>query len=489
VAKRSSDVYTEWRGGTCRVKWWTGELHASGRKKFASKGGFLDEDEAFKHGQDQMYELRHGEKIAGADGTVLMTDWLDTWFASLDLKHLSLRNYRWAINSHIRPYFEAKMVKDVTLIDVRAFKRQLTSSLKADNSRRNVMLVLSMVMDDAVAAGLRKSSPVERTRRRGQFKKKPRERKRDLPIAVIDQVARNAYTVFGYSGYVFMWTMAFTGMRPGELYGLTREYCYPSWPKSDPRPDEDERERYEEDVERYGVGDGLLPAIRVERQVQYEDSVLGFYPPKYDSHRTLVIPSFLAVMLERLQASHDGEFVFPAIQGDCLGRIAVDRDYWRPTVDGSPAKSGVGGYRSRPEIRPVPELAGKRMYLLRHAHKALLDELGQARYVVESRMGHEMQGVEGTYSSLTVPLERGLVGALQGHWEAFRGTLDGEAAVEIVPQAPAATVSALVRDAVRRGVTGQAAVLAEVRGVRPDARADTVGQTLRRELKRQSVGA
>ena len=44
MARRARDVYTEWRGGTCRVKWWTGEYHDDGRKRFESKGGFTDDD-------------------------------------------------------------------------------------------------------------------------------------------------------------------------------------------------------------------------------------------------------------------------------------------------------------------------------------------------------------------------------------------------------------------------------------------------------------
>ncbi|MFD9070600.1 tyrosine-type recombinase/integrase [Streptomyces lasiicapitis] len=425
MARRAQDVYVEWRGSTCRVKWWTGEYHPNGRKRFESEGGFTDEEDAFRYGEDKRYEARHGEHVSNRDGSTLMDDWLDDWLASLDLAHLSIRNYRWAINSHIRPHFEKKAVKEVDILAVRAFKRHLNRALGEDNSRRNVMMVLGMVMDDAVEAGLRKTSPVERKRRRGRYKKKPRERKKDMPLEVIDRLARNAESVFGYSGYVFMWTMAFTGMRPGELFGLTREFCYPSWPGSDLRLNEDEVERYDEDLERYGQGEALLPAIRVERQVQYEDSELRFFPPKYESHRTLVIPSFLAEMLDKLLANHDSDWVFPGIEGGCLARLAFDREYWRPIADGLPERSGPHVLKPRPEIPAVPSMKGKRLYLVRHAHKALLDELKQPRYVVETRMGHEMQGVEGTYSSLTVPLERALVAALQQHWEDIRATLRG----------------------------------------------------------------
>jgi ribosomal protein S12 methylthiotransferase accessory factor YcaO len=34
-------------------------------------------------------------------------------------------------------------------------------------------------------------------------------------------------------------------------------------------------------------------------------------------------------------------------------------------------------------------------------------------------MGHEVPGVEGTYSSVTVAMERAIMEALQGRWETF----------------------------------------------------------------------
>ncbi|MFI9046918.1 hypothetical protein [Streptomyces sp. NPDC053427] len=141
-----------------------------------------------------------------------------------------------------------------------------------------------------------------------------------MESAAVEQLARNAEAVFGFSGYAFMWTMAMTGMRPGELYGLTRGYCYPNWPGIDPRADPDEEERYEEDAERYGKGEGLMPAIRVERQVQHVEGELQFLPPQYDSYRTLVVLVFLAEMLDKLLASHESDWVFPAVKGGVWGR-------------------------------------------------------------------------------------------------------------------------------------------------------------------------
>lgn len=423
MARRARDVYTEWRGSTCRVKWWTGEYHDDGRKRFESKGGFTDEDEAYNYGLDKTSEIRHGDAISNRDGATRMSDWLDEWLAAMDHAPLTERGYRSVIENHIRPYFKKRniAVKDIDVLAWRAFRKHVNHSVGAGTAK-NVMMVLGMVLDDAVPR-LIKASPVERTRRRGKFTKKPRERKKDVRPEIVEQLACNARTFFGQTGYVFIWTMAMTGMRPAELYGLTREYCYPNWPASDPREDPDEEERYEEDMERYGKGGDLMPAIRVQRQVQYEDSELRFFPPKYESCRTLVVPPFLAGQLEQLLASHDGKWVFPAIQGGSLGAVNFDYKYWRPIADGADAREGERVRKPRPALPEVATFKGKRLYLLRHAHKAWLDEDGHSKFAVESRMGHEVPGVEGIYSSVTVPMEGAIMKTLQERWDGLQERL------------------------------------------------------------------
>ena len=423
MARRARDVYVEWRGGTCRVKWWSGDYHDDGRKRFESKGGFEDEDEAYDYGLDKMAEIRQGTAVSNRDGATLMTDWIDDWFAATDHAYTTHKSYKAIINKHIRPYFRGKTVGEIDVIAYRAFRKHIQAKLQSPGSSKNVMTVLGMILDDAVPR-LIKVSPVERQRQRGRYvKKTKRERKRDMDIAAVDQLARNAEVVFGYPGYVMIWTMAMTGMRPGELFGLTREYCYPNWPATDPRPDPDEEERYKEDMLRYGKGEGLMPAIRVQQQVQQVKGTVAEVPPKYYSYRTLVVPQFLADMLEKLLASHDNKWVFPAIAGGCLGSAAFSVDYWPYISRGADERVKSPGSRNpRPAIPAVPDFAGKRVYLIRHGHKAWLDEDGHSRFAVESRMGHEVPGVEGTYSSVTVAMERAIMKALQDRWEEFRAS-------------------------------------------------------------------
>ncbi|NUQ95195.1 MAG: integrase [Streptomyces sp.] len=422
MARRARDVYVEWRGGTCRVKWWSGEYHDDGRKRFESRGGFTDEDEAYNHGLDKMAEIRQGTHVKNRDGATSMTDWIDEWLETLDHAHLTERGYKSIIENHIRPYFKKRntAVSEVDVLAYRAFRKYAKGALPG--SWQNAMMVLGMILDDAVPR-LLKASPVERKRRRGKFTPKQKERKKDMREDAVEQLACNARSFFGEAGYAFMWTMAMTGMRPAELYGLTREYCYPNWPGTDPRTDPEEEERYEEDLERYGKGGERMPALRVERQVQYENSELRFHPPKYGSYRSLVVPPFLADMLEGLLDSHDSEWVFPAILGGSLGAVNFDYRYWRPIADGADERVAKHARWNRPALPAVPSFAGKRLYLVRHGHKAWLDEDGHSRYAVETRMGHEVQGVEGTYSSMTVPMERAIMKSLQERWDGLQGRL------------------------------------------------------------------
>ncbi|WP_326739085.1 tyrosine-type recombinase/integrase [Streptomyces sp. NBC_01022] len=410
-------IYVEWRGGTCRVKWWTGDFHENGRKRHESKGGFTDETEAFNHGRDKMYEIRHGTHVSNRDGATRMSDWLDDWLNSLDHAHLTEKGYRSKVETHIRPYFRRMTVADVDVIAYRAFRKHINSVVGAGTAK-NVMMVLGMILDDA-APKLIATSPVERNRKRGKYTKKTKERKRDLSPEVVERLALNAEIFFGYAGYVFIWTMASTGMRPAELYALTREYSYPTWPASDPRADPDEVERYAEEMERYGKGKDLMPAIRVERQVQHEKGELRFFPPKYGSYRTLVVPPYLAEMLEKLLASHDSKWVFPAKWGGSLGSVAFDYEYWRPIADGADARVAgkEGARKSRAAMPEVPTFKGKRLYLLRHGHKAWLDEDAHSEFAVETRMGHEVRGMGGVYGSLTVAMERAIMKALQERYD------------------------------------------------------------------------
>lgn len=420
--------YVEVRGGNIRVKWWSGEYHqdaegkATRRKKYESASGpepgtpFEDENEAYNYGLDREHEVRHGTHIPRTSSKTLMRDYCWLWLDAQDLRDTSISRYRSRLRSRIVPYWGDRAVGDITTWEYEAWKKGLQAAVDRNEMSRNYFDQLTglfgILMTDAVVKyKLRSESPVIRQRRRGRFSKQKREVKRPMQMEVLHALASNAYHVWGFTGWTYIWTLAFTGMRPpGEMWGLRREFSSPNWPASDP-----DAERRESALERYGPSS--MPAIRVQYQSQYEGGKRSQVSPKYDSHRTLVVPRFLHEMHSALLASHDSPWVFPALGGNQMS-TQWGKTYWPYIRGGSPERSARSDH-IRQAIHPVPEMVGKRIYLLRHGHREWLEEDGHPRIAMETRMGHEVAGVEGLYSNLTPAMERRIADTLQDRWEAF----------------------------------------------------------------------
>lgn len=417
--------YIETRGGSIRVKWFNGgykpgpDGKPTKTKLYDSASGpepgvkFADEQEAWDYGLDRETEVRHGKYIPKVDGKTLMRDYCKSWLDALDLRHNSRKTYTSKVNAWIEPHWGGDAVADITTWQYDAWKRSLRARVDRKELSRThcdqILGLFSMLMDDAVKYKLRPDSPVVHQRRRGRYTKKTREKKYPFEMETLHALAVNAFTVWGYTGWVYVWTIPFTCMRPpGELAGLRREYASPNWPATEP-----DAEFRKESVDRYAD----MPALRV--QWQLEDGTTRLVDPKYDSHRTLVVPPFLHEMHTALLASHDSDFVFPGMKGGSLGNH-FSRIYWRPICDGAPERTGRKNYK-RPEIPAVPSMVGKRQYLLRHWGKEMLSEDNHPRIAQESRMGHEVAGVEGLYDNVTPKMERDIVEALQLRWEKFMG--------------------------------------------------------------------
>jgi len=417
--------YVESRGNSIRVKWWGGEYvtGADGKptkkKKYESASGpepgvpFQDEDEAYNYGLDREADVRnnrHRPKSKDMD----MGEYCDTWFKTIELRHRSENKYESILNAVVKPYWHSWRVNQITPVDYDLFKRNI-SKRYSESYKNSVLSVFRMLMDDAVLKyKLRDESPVIDQRRRGKYEKKQTRRvKRELPITSVHQLAVNAYHVWGYAGWVYIWTLAFTGMRPpGEMYGLQRGFTSAHWPASDP-----DRDRRVEAERRYQG----MHALRVQHQMYYVEGKPTLAGPKYDSYRSLVIPPFLHEQHCALLASHEKPLVFVSKTGKPMLSVGFTKNYWYPIRDGQEAQQPEpGGVRvARAELPAVEEMAGQDIYRLRHWHKALLDEPGAdvADVAKEARMGHELAGMAGVYSEVTLSMEERIVEYLQEVWE------------------------------------------------------------------------
>lgn len=416
--------YVETRGNSIRVKWWSGEYHLdedgkpTKKKRYDSASGpedgvpFQDEDEAYNYGLDRESDVRN-KRNRPKSQKMGMEEFCDVWFKSLDLRVQSDKTYRSRLKAVIKPYWAGWAVDEITPIAYDAFKTYVAKKY-SHNYSKNVLGMFKMLMDDAVVKyKLRDESPIVEQRRRGRYKKKQTRRvKKRLPIEAVHQLAVNAHTVWGFTGWAYIWTIAFTGARPpGEMYGLQRGYSSPYWPASEP-----DLEAREEAMQRYEA----LHAMRIQYQTYLADKRAVLAAPKYDSWRTTVIPPFLHEMHEAVLASHDKPWTFVSVTGKKLLDTNFKTNYWYPVRDGAEERDSGPRYKrwARPAIPAVEEMAGEDIYRLRHWHKAKLDEPGDIpKVAIEERMGHELPGVEGVYSEVTVRMEERIVEYLQRVWE------------------------------------------------------------------------
>ncbi|MEH0431221.1 integrase [Streptomyces stelliscabiei] len=414
--------FVEQRGRKFRVKWWAGDYLDNGRKKYEGESGFDDWQEAHEYGLDREYEVRHGKHVAKKSGDVLMKDYtLKTWLPDQDLRPESIKTYRSMINAQINKQWGRRRVGDITTPEYLAWRNGLNHKVENKKLARtyadHILMVFGMLMTDAVIRyKYRNESPVPPPApRRGKFTKRTTKKKRPLAMGPVYQLAVNAYTVWGFTGWTYIWHAAFQGNRPGEMYGLQKSYQWPAWPASDPDSDQQA-----ESMERYGK----VPATRVEYQHQWVGGKPTLTAPKYESHRTLVMAPFLTEMHVALAASHASPWVFPAMNGGPLLSARFDRDYWWPARDGAPAREARQDY-IRPAIPAVKEFEGLPIYRLRHWMRECLEEDRHAETAIETRMGHEQASIRSLYSNLTLKMERDIVESQQERWEKFHEAAGG----------------------------------------------------------------
>lgn len=235
--------YIEVRGNSVRVKWWSGEhaLDAEGkptkkkRYDLASKDSdgvpFRNEAEAYTFGLDCESDVRNRRNRKAAD-PIGMPAYCDRWFADLSLRANSISSHRSRLTAVIRPYWAQWAVDEITPIEYDTFRKYVQSKY-SHNYAKAVLGTFKMLMDDAVVKyKLRDGSPIVEQKRRGVYKKQQVRRvKKKLSIQSVHQLAYNAYHVWGFAGWTYIWTIAFTGMRsPGEMFGFQRGYASPYWP-------------------------------------------------------------------------------------------------------------------------------------------------------------------------------------------------------------------------------------------------------------------
>jgi integrase len=172
---------------------------------------------------------------------------------------------------------------------------------------------------------------------------------------------------------VMVLTAAYTGLRMGEIAGLT--------------------------VDQVNL---LRRRLSVTKQLTESNGHIEFGPVKTQaSRRTVTLPHFLcddlAQHLMDCPASSDG-LVFQAADGGPIRRSNWRRRVWLPAVKAA-------------------DLDGLRFHDLRHTHAALLIEQGEHPKVIQSRLGHaSITTTLNTYGHLFEGLDEAAASRLDDAW-------------------------------------------------------------------------
>ncbi|MFD7410654.1 tyrosine-type recombinase/integrase [Kitasatospora purpeofusca] len=392
-------AHAEKRGKYWRVRYKlpTGKYGSASVDDFGNK--FTSERLAEQYGQALEADARRGKYLDPRGGRITFGDYSEEWIEAIDVAETTERTYRSLIASQLVPEWGAVDLSDITSMGFRAWKKRL-SRAHEKNYVDNIVGLFRVMMDDAAVEKIITENPVPsgRRMRRGRYVPPPQAGEDTYVYgtpAQILQLASNARVVRGLVGYVMVLTIAYTGMRIAEIAGLERKNV---WLSDDP----------------YGS------YIRVEQQGQWLGGGRGFtlLPPKYGSYRTIILPPFLAELLRELLASHTCRWVFPSITGKPLRPDGQFYDeFWHPVAAGRPAEPRRKGTRGKPGLDPVPGVEEIVPHGPRHGEKVWLDEDGHPRVAVEARMGHKLQGSEGTYSHVTKLMEVRIAVSLQARWE------------------------------------------------------------------------
>ncbi|HEV2377902.1 MAG TPA: hypothetical protein VGS19_37800 [Streptosporangiaceae bacterium] len=439
--------------------------------KTDSESGFETKAAALKWGRSQESKIYEGRWSDPKSGQISVDEWVSRWQRTQDVGVSTSHNREYLLRRFIQPTWGGRLLDSLTNEEITGWENSLPATAGVSRrTARDACSLLCTILGDAVAARppLIPYNPALRPRNRGRKTGRRIERTPQrvwaTPLEVLLVAERAALLSGSDDEFTLIVTIAYTGMRWGEVTGLEPEY----------------------------VRDSL---INVEWQLR---EVGRFYrlPPKDDSYRStnwepqvpVDLPPFLADLLSgqasrrsqrqcgcAAQHGGSGQYVFLGPDGGhhrrsnyarrlfrpaCDGRyepvkgrpaklVIVDASMWpgRPVAAWAPVQSaatepaedfapprGRGVKRIADDVPlacwlPVKE--GLTPHGLRHSHKTWMEEDGIAEILQERRLGHEVPGMRGVYAHVSETMRKELTTALETGWEA---SLRARAAID--PHSP-----------------------------------------------------
>lgn len=247
----------------------------------ASESGFETKQAALDWGRDQEAKVRAGTWIDPSAGQITVAEWIDRWQATQDVGLSTNANREYRIRRFIRPYWAKRTLNSLTSEEIIAWEKKLpTAESVSRSTASDARSLLHTILGDAAAARppLIPFNPAVRPRNRGRRTGRRLDRTPHriwaTPLEVLLVAERAALLDGRDDEFTRQISIAYTGMRWGEMTGLERELLLPGM-------------------------------INVEWQLREIGGRFHRLPPKDDSYRStnwepllpVDLPPFLAALL------------------------------------------------------------------------------------------------------------------------------------------------------------------------------------------------
>lgn len=212
-------AYAEKRGKFWRARW------RGPDGTLESKPGFKTRKAAEDYGRDQEAAIRANTYVAPKAGQLTLTEWINEWYAGLDLELNTMSTYKYLIEVLILPEFGSRSLTSLTAEQVARWEKGLTTRGYTRKTAREPRALLATALSAAVPRHL-KTNPAARRRgtgRKGQRRIEQAERAEKTwptPLEALLFAERCAVLSGNDSDFVMVITIGYTGARWSEALGL-----------------------------------------------------------------------------------------------------------------------------------------------------------------------------------------------------------------------------------------------------------------------------
>lgn len=370
-----------------------------GQRRQKSKGGFRTKAEALKAGRTALVDYENTGLINIANSEISYSDFLQLWYDEYvipNLKPSTARNYKTAINKHIRPMIGDYRLTNVTHSTLQGF---INSKAENDLCRNTIHVILAVIKGSFKYAckekGIIKVNPALEV----MVPKNAVKQKRDVRAYSKEEIVDFFAQLQGTESYYAAMIAYHTGMRIGEIAALT-------W----------------EDI------DFKAKVIHINKTLTIAPHGLAIGTPKADSSvRNIVIGDTLIHMLRCLQTKNSENETY---YDENYTHIYADNNGRLNTMIGK-RENGMNEMKfiMRHEngklftakdihMELKKETNGKlKFHNLRHIHATILVESGVPIKTVQDRLGHADVSVTlNKYVDVTDDMKTTAVHAIEKAW-------------------------------------------------------------------------